>query len=178
MSDTETLDEAPEQPALPGPAPAPATGWPTWLRRSVIGIVLVAALGVAIWGSRSASSSGDGEFKNGAIVALSPIPDAQALRQTAVGADLAVGWDGRLTVNGIDIPEAEMVGARDPATVDPADLAQNGLRANNRNTVYFKPGPGKVIESFEQGTVTITLRYYRDGHPESSDTRTWTIRVA
>lgn len=174
--DTEIAEPANEQRAL---TPPPETGRsaPTWLRRTIIGVVLIAAFGLAAWGATSATSGGNGEILDGTVVALSPPEGAQALRQTAVGADLALGYDGRLIVNGIEIPEAEMDGARDPATVDAKDLAENGLRPNNRNSVYFKPGPGKVIEKFEQGTVTITLRYFKDRRPETARTVTWTIRV-
>jgi hypothetical protein len=69
------------------------------------------------------------------------------------------------------------VGARDPSTVAPDDLAANGLRANNRNRVYFKPGPGKVIETFDQGTVDIVLRYFKEGAGTEGGTVRWSIRV-
>ena len=151
--------------------------FPTWLRRTIIGVVLLGALAVAVWGSASANDGGDRNVLDGSIVSLFPGDGAQALRQTAVGADLAVGYDGRLTVNGISVPEAQMEGARDPATVAPDDLAKNGLRPNNRNSVYFKPGKGKVIEEFQQGTVTITMRYWPDGQQDKARTVTWTIRV-
>lgn len=176
MVDTETTPQT-EQAALGAPAPTGGEGWPDWLRRTVIGVVLVGALGLAVW-MVSSSNSGRDEIDPVAVVSLSPNDGAIALRQTSVGADLAIGYDGRLTINGIEIPETEMEGARDPATVDPADLEANGPRANNRNSVFFKPGPGKVIESFESGTVDITLRYFQDGKAGTSGgTVRWSIRV-
>ena len=82
-------------------------------------------------------------------------------------------------MNGISIPEEQMEGARDPASVDPDDLAENGLRPNNRNRVFFTPGPGKVIEEFDNGIVTITVRYFPEGLEDSSARSvTWQIRVS
>jgi hypothetical protein len=175
MVDTVISDEA-EQPALPPPAPEPTGGWPNWLRRTLIGVALLTAFASAAWLIGGTEPNENADLDKSVIISLTPNDGAQALRQTQVGADLAVGYDGRLTINGIEIPEDQMVGARDPAQVSPEDLAQNGLRANNRNQVYFKPGPGKVIETFESGTVDITLRYFREGQPgEGAGTVRWSF---
>jgi hypothetical protein len=91
--------------------------------------------------------------------------------------DLKPGYDGRLTINGIAIPEAEMDGARDPRTVSAEDLAANGLRPNNRNHVGFTPGPGKIIESFDSGILRISVNYFRDRRPENNRTISWTATV-
>ena len=176
MVDTEIADET-EQPALAAPAPPSIGGWPDWARRTTIAVVLLGALAAAAWLIGSTESNENADLDKSVIISLTPNDGAQALRQTEVGADLAVGYDGRLTINGIEIPEDQMVGARDPSTVSPEDLAQNGLRANNRNQVYFKPGPGKVIETFEQGTVDIVLRYFREGTGADAGTVRWTIKV-
>lgn len=175
MSETET-------PQVDPPAPAPPTldgAWPTWLRRSVIAVVLLAALAVAAWGATKAddASPGDGPGLGTAVVDLFPDDGAQALRQTRIGADLATGYDGRLTIDGVAVPEEQLEGARDPATVDPEDLAENGLRPNNKNRVYFQPGPGKVIEELETGLVSIQLSYFKEGQPDTARTVSWTIRV-
>jgi len=179
MADTEIADET-EQPALaaPAPAPPPVDGWPDWARRTVIGLVLLTAFAAAAWLIGSTESDQNADLDRAVVISLTPNDGAQAVRQTEVGADLAVGYDGRLTINGVEIPEDQMVGARDPSIVDPKDLAANGLRANNRNQVYFKPGPGKVIEQFEPGPVDISLRYFKDGQPnEGVGTVRWSIKV-
>lgn len=177
MSDTEIAAE-PEQPALAAPAPDPIGGWPNWARRSLIAVILLSAFALAAWLIGSTDSGENADLDRNVIISLTPNENAQALRQTQVGADLAVGYDGRLTINGIEIPEGDMVGARDPSKVDPADLRQYGLRPNARNQVYFKPGPGKVIDAFEPGTVDIVLRYFKDGEPaEGTGTVTWSIKV-
>jgi hypothetical protein len=168
-----------------GPAqvtpPTPAVdigGWPTWQRRTAIGLALAVAVAVLVWGAARSGPSAENEGLDPVIVQVFPVPDAQALRQTEVGVDLRDGYDGRLTINGVEIPEAQMEGAVDPREVKPEDLRKYGVRPNNRNRVYFKPGPGKVIESFTSGKVTITVRYFRDRHEtQGGGSFTWTIRV-
>jgi len=177
MADTEIADDT-EQPALEAPAPVSIGGWPDWLRRTVIGVLLVGAFGFAWWMVASSNNGQTNDLDRNVIISLTPNEGAQALRQTEVGANLAAGYDGRLTINGIAIPEDQMVGARDPSLVSPKDFEQNGLRANNHNQVFFKPGAGKVIEKFEPGTVDITLRYFKDGQPnEGVGTVRWSIKV-
>jgi hypothetical protein len=174
---TPTDEDAAPSPELA--APVEIGGWPTWLRRSFTALVLVAVAAIAFWGAQAAKSGEDAIPRDGTVVALTPPDGAQALRQTAVGAELAPGYDGRLTVNGIAIPEEQMEGARDPATVEPDDLQQNGLRPNNRNRVFFSPGPGQVIEEFDNGTVDITLRYFPEQIGEgAARSVTWQIRVS
>ena len=164
-----------EEPARPGRTKRPPMS--TAKRRMVTAVVMVLALALLVWGNRTATS-GSRPKLDPAVVALFPNEGAQALRQTEVGVDLDPGYDGRLVINGTAIPEAQMVGARDPKTTDAQDLEENGIRPNNKNHVFFKPGPGKVIEELPQGTVFITARFWQDGR-QSETTRSvsWTIRV-
>ena len=175
-----TTDPAPTAPSSPPGEPVSIDKIPTWARRTIIAVLLVGTFAAfLVWGVGSAdpgtTNLGD------AIVTLTPGQGAQVPIQTAVGADLKPGYDGRLTItNGGQtyvIPEEQMEGARDPATVAPDDLAKNGLRPNNRNSVYFKPGPGKVIEEFTQGEMTITMRYFPERREDQAESVTWTIRV-
>lgn len=176
-TDLDTPDASAATPADTTPDPIDIGGWPTWLRRTVIIVALSVSFALFAWGSQGARSGGGDDNLDGAIVALSPVDGAQALRQTSVGAELAPGYDGRLTVNGIAIPEEQMDGAIDPASVSAEDLERYGLRPNNRNRVYFTPGPGKVIEEYDTGTVNIALRYFEERQEASARTVTWSIRV-
>lgn len=163
---------------LPGAAPG-RVGWPTWVRRSIIAVALVGCAVLLVWVNSRADVGTPERDRDPAIVAQFPAPGSRALRQTTVGAELKAGYDGRLTINGVAIPEAEMEGARDPAAVDPVDLAQNGLRPNNRNRVFFTPGPGKSIETFDTGSVIIQVQYFRERRATSTGrTVSWTIAVA
>ncbi|MGN6692582.1 MAG: hypothetical protein ACTHN0_00245 [Aquihabitans sp.] len=177
MVDTEIADGT-EQPALPNPAAVEYHPWPNWKRRTLIAVVMLVAIGSAAWLIGSTESNPNNDLDKSVVISLTPNEGGQAPIQTEVGAGLAVGYDGRLTINGIEIPEDQMVGARDPSKVTPEDLRKNGLRPNNRNQVFFKPGPGKVIEKFEPGTIDVTLRYFKDGQPsEGVGTVSWSFKV-
>jgi hypothetical protein len=159
-------------------APVAVGGWPTWLRRTVIVVALAVGLAGAVWGAQSSSVGTEGNPLDPAIVTLAPRDGAQALRQTSVGAELVPGYDGRLTINGISIPEEQMDGAIDPDSVSAAELQRYGIRPNSKNRVFFTPGPGKVIEEYDTGRVDITVRFFEE-QLESTTSRTvsWSIRV-
>ncbi|MFN8016514.1 MAG: hypothetical protein U0P45_00140 [Acidimicrobiales bacterium] len=177
----DVADAPPATSDQPGDGPATPAGkrppMSTRNRRIVSAVILIAVLAIAFVGTRGLGTSG-GDNLDQAIVALFPNDGAQALRQTEVGVDLKPGYDGRLVINGVAIPESQMIGARDPKTTDPRDIEENGIRPNNKNHVFFKPGPGKVFEELPQGTVFITARFWQDGRKsETSRVVSWTIRV-
>ncbi len=176
VTDTSTGEpDAPAPPAQPA-APVAPTARQVWGRRLVIGLVLGVAFAIAAWGMRG-TVSGEGPSTNRVVQVRSPGPDALVLRQTEVGADLREGFDGRLVINGIAVPEDQMEGVVDPTSTEASqDGKTPALRPNNRRHVFFAPGPGKVLEKLPQGKVTITVNYFRDGEPgvdRGSDT--WTI---
>ncbi|MGI8754612.1 MAG: hypothetical protein ACR2MB_01880 [Acidimicrobiales bacterium] len=166
----------------PGAVPAPGSDeyhpWPKWQRRAVIAVVLVVAVTVLVLAGRRNQVGQALKDRDPVVVVQLPPPGGRALRQTEVGAELKVGYDGRLTINGTPIPEEQMSGAIDPTTVSAQELRQFGIRPNKRNSVYFQPGPGKVIESFDTGPVTIALRYFKDRQATTTGrTISWTISV-
>ena len=153
-------------------------GWPNWLRRSIITVLLLGCLSLLVYANNRAHVGERAKDLDPVIIQQIPPPDGRALRQTTISADLKSGYDGRLTIDGVPIPESQMDGARDPSTVDAADLKANGLRPNNHNHVAFTPGAGKVIESLDSGPVIIVLHYFPDHRSESlGRTITWTINV-
>ena len=169
----------PETPgvAVPPTAP-PARGAGPWVRRGLIAALLLGALAVLVWGGRDADTDGVSTDRDPAIVSQFPMPGATALRQTEIGAMLRPGYDGRLVINGIEVPEDQMEGAIDPNSVSPEQLRRYGIRPNNRNTVYFKPGPGKVLTELPNGEVTVSLRYFKDRQAQARGrTVTWTFQV-
>lgn len=176
---TETLAEPvvdPSPPTTPGPSSTSKWLW----RLGVLGVLAVAAAILYLGSSRAevTQPTGTGDL---VVRQLSPGRDAKALRQTEVGADLKDGFDGRLTINGTPIPERQMEGVVDPSSAEAARLPGDQelqLRPNNRNRVYFAPGPNQVIEKLPQGDVTITVTYFRDGQPQlDRGSLTWTINV-
>jgi hypothetical protein len=175
MSDTTT--PAPPAPVSP-PLPPLETAGRRWLRRLVILALLAVAVAALAYGAANDDTGPPGVDPDPAIVAQFPAPDARALRQTQVGAELKPGYDGRLVVNGVEIPEDQLEGAIDPSSVSPEELRRYGIRPNNRHRVIFQPGDGKVIEELPQGEVVIVLRYFRERRSEDSGRSvTWTITV-
>ena len=168
------VDPTPQSP--PGPSTASK-----WLWRLGILLVLLVAGAILYWGGSRAEvtqPTGTGDL---VVRRISPGDGSKALRQTEIGADLLDGYDGRLTINDEPIPEDQMEGVVDPTSPEAARLPadqQAQLRPNNRNRVFFLPGPGKVIEKLPQGEITITVTYFRDGQPTvGRGSLTWTIDV-
>ena len=84
----------------------------------------------------------------------------------------------RLPKPGIEVPEEQLDGARDPATLSEEQLRKYGIRPNNRNRLYFTPGPDKVLESIPEGEVTVIVTYFRDRQPDvDPGTYSWTFTV-
>ncbi len=179
---TETLADpavdASEPPPSPPVGPSARSRW-LW-RLGALAVVAVAGA-VLVWAGSRAEVTLPTDTGDLVVRQLSPGDGAKALRQTQIGADLQQGFDGRLTVNGVDIPEEQMEGVIDPTSPEAANLPlaqQDLLRPNNRNRVFFLPGPGKVVEKLPQGEVTITVTYFRDQQPTvGRGSLTWTIDV-
>ena len=92
-----------------------------------------------------------------AIRSVSPIEDAQEVRQTSIYAELAAGFDGELSFDSNPIP------------LDQTDKLQTG-----GNRISFTPGPDKEYESFEPGRHCASVRYWPVSEGEaSSSTYQW-----
>lgn len=170
-------DQAPDPSLIRDPLPQPLF--------SVRRLVIVAVLAVAVGGLVVAAQTGGGTTDGGpdrAIIDYDPQPGGQVARQAPVGVELEQGYDGRLTINGVEIPEEQMVGAIVPGSE--ADVSRSpeqrelGPRPNNKNLVKFQPGPGKAITEYDTGTVEISVRFWPVAEgPDASRTVTYAIRV-
>jgi preprotein translocase subunit Sec61beta len=170
MVDPATIINPPKQPLL-----SP--------RRVVIALILVAAVLVLVvtWrGTQSGDGGGTG-CANPAVVKWDACPGARILRQAQVGVELKTGFDGRITVNGIAVPESQMQGAIAPGSdayeqLSPEERAL-GPRPNNKNVVSFQPGDGKVVEEFS-GQVRVGIRYWEESAGEdTAQTLNYTVFV-
>lgn len=170
-------DGDPEPALIRDPPPQPLFS----MRRLVILVLLVAAAGFVVVAARSGGGS-EGEGNDVAVVAYDPQPGGQVARQAPVGVELEPGYDGRLTINGVPIPEEQMVGAIEPGSESdlnrPANQRDLGPRPNNKNLVKFQPGPGKAITEYDTGDVQITVELWKvsSGRDEAR-TITYTIKV-
>lgn len=132
------------------------------LRRVGIAVVVVACivgLGIAIAGTREVDPSGEAVVEQGdpcevlisgdevdapacdpnreetadIVEQVFPARDSEALQQVQVGIDLGNRYTGVLVVNGIEVPEEQLV------------------RQEALNQVFFSPGEGQVIEAWTPG---------------------------
>ena len=160
MTDTATIRNPPKQPLFSA-------------RRLVILLILLGAVAVLVVtqrGGQSGEGGGTG-CSNPAVVAWDPCPGARILRQAQVGVELKQGYDGRITINGISVPEDQMQGAIVPGTAAYEQLSAEeralGPRPNNKNIVKFQPGDGKVVEEFS-GQVRVGIRYWEETEGEDT----------
>jgi hypothetical protein len=149
--------------------------WPPLARWAVIVLALGAAIAFFMFATRRTVVGVDGPATDKAVVSQTPGPGDRVLRQTEVGAELKPGYDGRIEVNGQAIPEDQMEGAIDPNS---REAQKYGVRPNNRNKVFFKPGAGKVIGSFSGREVTITIRFWKESEgPGKARSITWQFAI-
>lgn len=148
------------------------------LRRLVIVAVLAVAVLCIYIAGRSGGDTDPAATSGGetAIESYQPTPGGRVLRQSEVGVVLRDGYDGRITIDGVAIPEDQMVGAIDSS--NPEFDPEAGPRPNNKSVVKFQPGPGKAVTEYATGSVEITIRYWRiaDG-PDAATSTTYTVRV-
>lgn len=116
-------------------------------------VIVVTLVFIARAGTPSPTADGPG---SSVIEALVPAEGTEALRQTRVGIDLVPGWEGRLAVNGVDIPEEQL------------------LLVPELNQVFFIPGPTTLVEELQAGRNCVTARFWPSAQgPTESITRTW-----
>ena len=121
------------------------------MRRVVLGLLLVVAVGMCWLAGRNGNADPEPVVSESAVEQLIPADGSPSvLRQAEIGIDLKDGWTGELSVNGVYIPE-DQLRLNEP-------LAQ----------VFFTPGPGKEIEQFRSGTVVVVASIWR---PIDGETR-------
>ena len=174
MSDAPT----PEVPLIRNPPPQPLFS----VRRFVILGFLVLAFGIlyVTYGSAQTNGGGTG-CSNEAVAAFDPCPGGRVLRQAQVGVELKTGYDGRISINGIAIPEDQMVGAIVPGSAAYAQLSAEeralGPRPNNKNVVKFQPGEGRAIDKFN-GELDVAITFWKISEGSTqSQTITYTVFV-
>ena len=136
----------------------------TFVRRAVIGALLLLAGGLLWWSASFKAEPQSPSLTDPAVEGLTPENDSpNALHQSEIGIDLVPGWDADLIVNGIAIPQDE-------------ERNVEGL-----NQVFFLPKEGKTIERLPAGFVRVTAIIWRpaDGETRARGSRsvTWSFRV-
>lgn len=124
-----------------------------------------AALGLAaflLYAGLQARGEQEPPVRRAGLSEVFPAPGTVALRQAAVGADLAFGYAGRLTIDRRNIPDDQI----------------DHIAGINR--ISFTPGAGKEIETLDEGRHCASLTYWRtSGGPESAGRPfTWCFTAA
>lgn len=116
-----------------------------------------------------------------AIESISPAPDAeQILQQTQIVVDLAEGYEGQLTVDGVEL-ETIRLDELTPVDVEPGeqiDVPPGAIFEPGNGTLQFAPGQGTGVESFEPGTHSVLVTFWRteDGR-DGARSYGWTFEV-
>ncbi len=131
-------------------------------RRFVLTFAMLAALALIVVGVMAADTgpSAVSDTAGGAVEDQFPRAGDQILRQEQVGIDLAEGWMGSLAVNGIEIPEQQVI------------------RNSGQNQLFFQAGAGKVLEELPSGSTCMTATLWEIARgPAQSRAVTWCFEV-
>lgn len=123
-----------------------------------VALVLVAAACLAIVATKGIDSATN--LDDGHIERLIPSPGAKVLQQDLIGIDLAPGYEGQLTLNGVALPMDQV----------------NWMPELNQLT--FRPGAGKVVEQLSAGQNCMLAEYWPSAYgPTQSSRYTWCFTV-
>jgi hypothetical protein len=112
-------------------------------RLLVAGLVGAAVIALAIGIAATDLNKPDDTPQSEVVERFIPKPDDEVLRQAELGIDLAVGYEGTLAVNGVDIP------------------AEEQRRVPEQNQVFFTPAEGKAVERLEAGRNCVTATAWK-----------------
>jgi hypothetical protein len=170
--------------------PDDRTGHPATSRRRfdrglfVASVVIACGVLLIVWGFTTALTGDDGLDRPEAIESVQPVENAiQVLQQERIVVDLEAGYEGRLLIDGVELPTT-IIGQSD---VDPNVQVEPGQQVELPTTAIFDPGnavisfqpiDGAIIESLEQGTREATVVYWKiEEGPERARTYSWTFEV-
>jgi hypothetical protein len=116
---------------------------------------------------------------NSYVRQLIPSPSAIERRQTQVGVRLVEGFQGRLIIDGKEIPDDQVYASLDPNT---GAGGNTGVLSDNtlRNDVLFTPGPNKEFEIFSPGEHCAVAIFWRsvDGPDVNPQRQEWCFKLA
>ncbi len=188
--DAATVDDlVPAPPDDLAPRTEPATAAEPPKRRIDRGLLiasLVIAFGLVLVGFAltTALTGNDGVDRPEAIESLQPVENAvQVLQQERVVVDLVAGYEGRLVIDGIELPTT-VIGQSDvdpfeqPAPGEQIDLPTTAVFDPGNAVLSFQPVEGALIESFTQGIHEVRVIYWRiEEGPEQALSYRWEFNV-
>jgi len=128
---------------------------PTAVRRSIIALLLLVAA-LAAFGLTRLSGTPSPPIDT-IIESREPEEGDKVLQQSQITIDLLSGWDGKLTIDGIAIPDDQVVKVRE------------------QGIIRFQPARGKALEYFPAGQNCITFTYWQlaTGPEQSFTAKPW-----
>ena len=131
---------------LPSPDHAPRRMSEARYRLLIAGLVAVAFL--ALYAGIRATDTGEEDAgratgRPDVVEHLIPRPGDEVLRQAELGIDLAPGYEGALSVNGVEIPTEEL------------------RLVPEQNQVFFTPAEGTAVERLQAGPNCATAVVWR-----------------
>ena len=116
-----------------------------------------------------------------AIDSIRPGPDdEQVLQQTQVTVDLAEGYEGELTVDGVALPTVRL-DQLSPIDVEPGqqiEVPPGTVFEPGNGTLRFTPAEGTAIETFDPGSHSVIVRYWTtEEGPDAARSYGWTFDV-
>lgn len=144
-----------ERPSTPPTLGRPQ--YPKWLWLLGLGVVVVIAAAVTALAFLGEDS--DNTARDAAIEQFFPTEGDQIFQQEPVGLDLEPGFDATLSLNGVPVPADQLA------------------RTEGLNLVLFTPGPGKVLERYDDGQNCVVATVWPRSNPSSVASRSWCFRV-
>lgn len=142
------------------PSTPPTLGkpqYPRWLWLLGLGVILVIAASVTALAFLGEDS--DDTTHDAAIEQFFPTEGDKIFQQAPVGLDLEAGFDARLALNGVAIPEDQL--DKTPAL----------------NLVLFTPGPDKEVEQYDQGQNCVVATFWPLSDTAAVTSRAWCFSV-
>jgi F0F1-type ATP synthase membrane subunit c/vacuolar-type H+-ATPase subunit K len=191
VTPTSTDDEAQLPATATGTEVVPVDDGPTpdgarrpWYRRLDKKLILAsAAIAVGLvmigYALTSAVTGNEAAHMPAAVEEVTPVFDAmQVPQQATVIADLAAGYEGRLIVDGVELPtiRQDQIGNIDIKPGEQIAVPPGAIYEPGNATLTFTPGDGQAIDNFDEGRHTVTVIYWKilDG-PDVSRSYSWSF---
>ena len=140
--------------------------------RSLLVASLAIAVGLAliVWGLTVAVTGDERDPLPDAIEAVTPPPDAEQVPQQAgFVVDLESGYEGSLTIDGIEIPVVEL-GELGSAEAEPGkqiDVPSVAVYQRGNGIISFTPSDRAPIDTLSPGTHETTVTYWKTAEGRS-----------
>jgi hypothetical protein len=155
-----------------------------WYRRLDPKLLLASAgiaLGLVLIGFAltTAQTGNEAAHLPAAIEELTPVFDAmQVPQQATVIADLAGGYEGRLIVDGVELPtiRQDQIGNIDIKPGEQVTVPPGAIYEPGNATLTFTPGDDQAVKNFDAGRHTVTVIYWKilEG-PGAARSYTWSF---